>query len=175
MKINMMKNIMLLACLLFMGMFSFAQENQIAYHYNKWYDYENDTITAKNFEIDSLLQFTTKFIGVPYVSPGRDPSGFDCSGFTFFCYRNYGVYLPYTAHEQAEIGEEVHLLEAKAGDLIFFQGQDLNDHKVHHVAIVTSKAGEKLHFIHSASHGVHQENLDSPYYHQRFIEIRRVR
>jgi murein DD-endopeptidase / murein LD-carboxypeptidase len=172
----MIKNLIVFAVSLFVCQLLHAQESQqIAYHYNKVYDYENDTITTKKFEIDSLLNYADKFIGAPYVSPGRDPSGFDCSGFTFFCYRTYGVYLPYTAHEQAEIGEEIHLLEAKPGDLIFFQGHDLNDHKVHHVAIVTSKPGEKIHFIHSASHGVHKESLESAYYHQRFIEIRRVR
>jgi murein DD-endopeptidase / murein LD-carboxypeptidase len=172
----MIRYVILFACLLSGTGISFAQESQqAAYHYNKWYDYDNDTIPVKSFEVDSLLNYASKFIGVRYVSPGRDPSGFDCSGFTFFCYRTYGVYLPYTAHEQAEIGQEIHLLEAKPGDLLFFQGHDLNDHKVHHVAIVTSKPGEKLHFIHSASHGVHQESMDTPYYSQRFLEIRRVR
>jgi murein DD-endopeptidase / murein LD-carboxypeptidase len=172
----MRKNLLLLTFLMLASGFSFAQEEQeVAFHYNKWYDYENDTIAPKEFNIDSLLNFAGKFLGVPYVSPGRDPSGFDCSGFTFYCYRTFGVYLPYTAHEQADIGQEIHLLQAMPGDLLFFQGHDLNDHKVHHVAIVTSKPGEKLQFIHAASHGVHRDNIDSPYYHQRLLEIKRIR
>jgi murein DD-endopeptidase / murein LD-carboxypeptidase len=172
----MRRNLILLTFMMFASGLTLAQEDQlIAYHYNKWYDYENDTIVPKNFQVDSLLHFAGKFLGVPYISPGRDPSGFDCSGFSFYCFRAYGVYLPYTAHEQAEIGQEIHLLEARPGDLIFFQGYDLNDHKVHHVGIVTSKPGEKLAFIHAASHGVHRDNIDSPYYHQRLLEIRRVR
>ncbi|MFL5727914.1 MAG: C40 family peptidase [Cytophagaceae bacterium] len=172
----MKKNSVLLAFLVMMCGQAFTQnDQQVAYHFNQWYDYENDTIAPKQYHVDSLLHFAGKYLGVPYVSPGRDPSGFDCSGFTFYCFKTYGVYLPYTAHEQAEIGHEVHLLEARAGDLAFFQGYDKNDHKVHHVAIVTSKPGEKLQFIHAASHGVHRDNIDSPYYHPRLIEIRRIR
>ena len=101
-----------------------AQEES-RYHYNKVYDYENDTTPKKNFHLDSLLQFADKLIGKAYLSPGRSPEGFDCSGFTFYCFREHGIYLPYSAHEQAEIGNEVSISEAKAGDLIFFQGYDV--------------------------------------------------
>ncbi len=151
-----------------------AQDAENKYHYNKVYDYENDTVPTHPFHIDSLMQFTHAFIGTPYLSPGRSPSGFDCSGFTFYCFRNYSIYLPYSAHEQAELGKEIPLTEAQYGDLIFFQGADLNDKSVHHVGILVNKKGEKLKFIHSSSHGVHYDFIDSPYYHPRFIRIKRV-
>jgi cell wall-associated NlpC family hydrolase len=151
-----------------------SEEAQSKYHYNKVYDYENDTILTKPFHIDSLLRFANRFIGTPYLSPGRSPAGFDCSGFTFYCFRQHSIYLPYSAHEQAELGVEIPLSEAQAGDLIFFQGYDVKDKTVHHVGIVVNKKGEKLRFIHSPSHGVHYDSMDNIYYRDRFLRVRRV-
>ncbi len=156
---------------------SFAQEEEESnlYHYNKVYDYNNDTLPKIPFRVDSLMRYADKVVGSPYKSPGRSPEGFDCSGFTFYCYRANSIYLPYSSHEQAEIGKEIPLSDAAAGDLIFFQGYDLTDKSVHHVGIVTSKKGEKLRFIHSSNHhGVHYEYFESPYYKTRFLKVRRV-
>jgi lipoprotein Spr len=158
----------------FFTVYGQEEETVSPYRYNKVYDYEGDTVVAKKFHVDSMLHFADKFIGVHYVSPGRSPQGFDCSGFTFYCFLPYGIYLPYTSHEQSEIGKEIPVSEAKAGDLLFFQGYDLKDKSVHHVALVVGKTGEHLKFIHSASHGVHYEYLDSPYYKMRFLKARRI-
>lgn len=144
------------------------------YHYNKEYDYENDTLTTLPFRVDSLLRFADKMVGRPYISPGRSPEGFDCSGFTFYCFKRYGIYLPYSSDQQALIGKEVALTDAQAGDLIFFQGHDINDHTVHHVAILVNKKGQKLRFIHATSKGIQYDTIDNPYYKPRFKAIRSV-
>jgi len=154
---------------------SVIAQDENPYHYNKVYGYENDTIVTKPFHKDSLCTFATKLVGTPYKSPGRSSAGFDCSGFAFYCFREHSIYLPYSSHEQAEIGKSISTSDGEAGDLIFFQGYDLNDKSVHHVGILVNKKGEKLRFIHaSSSHGVRSETLDSPYYKARFIGIRRV-
>jgi len=116
----------------------FAQDEN-PYHYNKVYGYENDTIVTKPFHIDSLSTLAHKLIGAAYKSPGRSPSGFDCSGFAFYCFREHSIYLPYSSHEQAKIGKPISTSEGEAGDLIFFQGYDLNDKSVHHVGILVIK------------------------------------
>lgn len=147
----------------------------IRYHYNKDYDYVSDTMPALPFRVDSLLHFADKLVGRPYLSPGRHPDeGFDCSGFTFYLFKRYGIYLPYSSHLQAEIGKEVSLADAQAGDLIFFQGHDINDHSVHHVALLVNKKGQKLRFIHATSKGIQYDVIDNPYYKPRYIGIRRV-
>jgi murein DD-endopeptidase / murein LD-carboxypeptidase len=172
-----MKNNLLAFLLLLSVSYTHAQDEESnKYHYNKVYDYENDTVPAIPFRVDSLLRYADKLVGVPYKAPGgRSPAGFDCSGFTFYCFRANSIYLPYSSHDQAEIGKEVSIAEASSGDLIFFQGYDITDKGVHHVGIVVSKKGERVKFIHSSSHGgVHYEYLDSPYYRSRFIKIRRV-
>ncbi len=169
-----------LLCLSCVTVPAFAQESQQPnYHYNDVYDYYNDTDPVKPFHVDSLLTTAKKNIGVAYVSPGRSPQkGFDCSGFTFYCFKLYGIVLPYTAHQQAEIGKEIPLTKVKPGDLIFFQGSNLSDKSVHHVGIATSsyssKKGQSVNFIHAASHGVKVESLTSTYYKSRILKIRRV-
>jgi murein DD-endopeptidase / murein LD-carboxypeptidase len=152
---------------------SYSQEE--TYHYNKGYDYKHDTLRASPFHIDSLIHFANQLVGIPYKSSGKTPVGFDCSGFSFYCFRTYGIYLPYSSTDQAKIGKEIPEAEAEAGDLIFFQGQDMNDKSVHHVGLLVNKKGEKLHFIHSSSsHGIRYDSVDSPYYKPRFVKIKRV-
>ena len=159
--------------------FSFGQTNQAQnYRYNEVYDYDNDTDPIKPFNIDSLMAYAGKNIGAPYVSPGRSPEGFDCSGFTFYCFKRYGIFLPYSAHQQAEIGKEIPLTKIKAGDLLFFKGSDLSDKSVRHVAIAvsnySSKKGQTIKFIHAASHGLKYDNLSCTYYKGRYLNARRV-
>ena len=36
----------------------------------------------------AVLDYAAKFLGVPYVYGGSTPSGFDCSGFTSYVYKN---------------------------------------------------------------------------------------
>ncbi len=78
-----------------------------------------------------------RFLGVPYVWGGTSPSGFDCSGLTYYCYREIGVSIPRTSRTQFRSGQHIppnrrDLLVA--GDLVFF-GRDGNPERVHHVGI----------------------------------------
>jgi cell wall-associated NlpC family hydrolase len=69
-----------------------------------------------------VLEAGSKYLGVPYVWGGTDPSrGLDCSGFVQRAYRDVGVELPRVSRDQAKVGTEVPSLDqAKPGDLIAF-------------------------------------------------------
>jgi cell wall-associated NlpC family hydrolase len=144
------------------------------YHYNQVYDYYSPDIVAYHYKADDLMKFAKKYVGVPYVLAGKDSAGFDCAGYTFYCFKKFGVYLPYFAYEQGAIGQEIQLKDAKKGDLICFLGSNLNDKQIGHVGIVISEKGQKLTWIHAASRGVRIDNIDSPYYKPRLVTIRRV-
>ncbi len=64
-----------------------------------------------------------KYLGVKYVYGGSTPSGFDCSGFTQYLYKQYGISLPRSAAGQLYAGQKVNgLAEAQPGDIICYPG-----------------------------------------------------
>ncbi|MEO6832995.1 MAG: C40 family peptidase [Chitinophagaceae bacterium] len=68
-----------------------------------------------------LLQSAFSFRNAPYQWGGRSLAGIDCSGFTQMAFKLCGIPIPRDASAQAKVGQDVHfLIEAKAGDLAFF-------------------------------------------------------
>lgn len=68
-----------------------------------------------------LISYAESFEGVPYVYGGSTPSGFDCSGFTSYVFRHFGVDLPRTSEEQWGFGTSVSESNLEPGDLVFFE------------------------------------------------------
>ena len=63
-----------------------------------------------------------KHIGFPDSwARWRNPSvqAFDCSGFVQYCYKQVGINLPRTTHDQVNCGTAVSKLNLKVGDLVF--------------------------------------------------------
>ncbi|HTN17254.1 MAG TPA: C40 family peptidase [Chitinophagaceae bacterium] len=122
-----------------------------------------------------LVDFASGQLNVPYKWGGSTPKGFDCSGFTTYCFRHFGVQLPRTAADQAQSGKRIRSKKAKAGDLIFFKGPDHKQKKTAHVGIVVSGKRKQIRFIHAGSKGVTISGLGEEYFSKRFTTIRRVR
>lgn len=145
------------------------------YHFNLDYDYYSDSSTHLVYHPDSLVKHAAKHLGTVYVPNGKLPGGFDCSGFTFYNFKRFGIYLPYYSFQQAEIGKLVTNMEAKTGDLVIFKGHDLASEKAGHVGIVVEQKLGRIRFIHaSTSHGVKYDFADAPYFKERLIGVRRV-
>lgn len=68
-----------------------------------------------------LTDATSKYIGLPYVWGGNDPSvGLDCSSFVQYVYRDLGVQLPRVTWDQIKEGTPVaSMAQAQPGDLLF--------------------------------------------------------
>lgn len=75
-------------------------------------------------------------VGVPYsfgaCSPG---SGFDCSGFTMWCYSQAGVSLPHSAAAQSSVTSSVSYSDLQPGDLVFWIGTGDASLTGNHVAL----------------------------------------
>jgi cell wall-associated NlpC family hydrolase len=71
----------------------------------------------------SATGFAMQFVGYPYVWGGEGPRGFDCSGFTRYVYRQYGLNLPHSAAGQFSTAYGAIVSrpsDLQPGDLVFF-------------------------------------------------------
>lgn len=84
--------------------------------------------------LSGFAKYVSGYVGCRYVYGGSTPSGFDCSGFSMYCYKKYyGISLPHGANMQMHRGRKVSLSALQTGDLVFFD----HDHngKADHVGI----------------------------------------
>ncbi|OAA90596.1 Gamma-D-glutamyl-L-lysine endopeptidase [Clostridium ljungdahlii] len=74
---------------------------------------------------DNVVAYASNFLGTPYLWGGTTPSGFDCSGFTQYVYRHFGISVGRTTYDQINDGVGVSRDQLQPGDLVFF-GKDGN-------------------------------------------------
>lgn len=126
-------------------------------------------------QVDAIINYAKRFLGVPYRYGGTTPSGFDCSGFINYIFGNFGFDLVRTSYGLAELGTTVKLSEIRPGDLMFFKGSNVNSTSVGHVALVVEVTPTAIKFIHSANTGVRIDNFNtSQYYIQRYLKTKRL-
>jgi cell wall-associated NlpC family hydrolase len=77
---------------------------------------------AASASASAIVNIARQYIGVPYVSGGATPAGFDCSGFTQYVFAQVGISLPRTSSEQRYAGTQVSAAEARPGDLVWGPG-----------------------------------------------------
>ncbi|APH15702.1 CHAP domain protein [Clostridium sporogenes] len=67
-----------------------------------------------------VISYARQYLGTPYVWGGTSPSGFDCSGFVQYVYRNAaGIELPRDTYGQIGAGSRVSQDQLQPGDLVF--------------------------------------------------------
>lgn len=87
---------------------------------HKDYVKEFDEVESDNATGREIVEYAKKFLGVEYVWGGTTPSGFDCSGFTQYVYKHFGIETGRTTWDQIKTGTRVSVSAAQEGDLIFF-------------------------------------------------------
>ncbi len=75
-----------------------------------------------SIEGNAVLEEAAKFVGVPYVTGGTTPAGFDCSGFVQYVYGRLGVSLPRSSDAYWSIGKRVKRSDARPGDILVSDG-----------------------------------------------------
>lgn len=115
----------------------------------------------------SVVAAARQYVGCRYVYGGTTPSGFDCSGFTSYVYKKFGVNLSRTAAGQYGNGTAVSRSQLQPGDLVMFGKSGIS-----HVAIYMG-GGSIVHAANSKS-GVRTDSLNSGYYNRNYVGARRV-
>lgn len=125
-------------------------------------------ITTASGNGAAVVAKAKSFIGYNYVYGGASPStGFDCSGFTSYIYKQFGVSLNRTAAGQYSNGTAVSRANLQPGDLVMFGKSGIN-----HVGIY---AGGGM-IVHAAnkSRGVTTDTINSGYYNNNYVGARRI-
>ena len=78
---------------------------------------------------NAILAYASNFLGTPYLWGGTTPSGFDCSGFTQYVYKHFGIAIGRSTFDQINDGIQVSRDNLRPGDLVFF-GSYSNPHHV---------------------------------------------
>ena len=104
-----------------------------------------------------IVSYAKEYLGSSYVYAGKDPRGFDCSGFTFYVMRKFDIDLSSSSKAQATQGRSIRVKDAKAGDLIYYRRSKVG--RVFHVSLVVSNDRDGLKVIHSTSRGVVIDNI----------------
>lgn len=122
-------------------------------------------------EFARMLHEAERYLDVPYVWGGYDPSGFDCSGFVSYVINNCGNGWNYgrqTANGLRGITGHVSSSEAKPGDLVFFHGT-YDTPGCSHVGIYVGN-GMMIH----AGNPVHYSSINTPYWQSHFDSFGRL-
>jgi hypothetical protein len=101
-----------------------------------------------------IVAYAARYLGVPYVWGGTDPSGFDCSGLVQWAFDHFGIQLPRVAADQATVGQrftDPSLLQP--GDLVFSSWG--SEQGIGHVGIYAgsgqileaSQSGTPVHYV----------------------------
>lgn len=133
---------------------------------------DSSTSTTSS-SVNKVISLAKSLLGKSYVWGAQGPSTFDCSGFTYYVFKNAAnITLPRVSQDQSTYGTYVSKSNLKAGDLIFFDTVGPNNGAVTHVGIYIGNGQ----FIHAASGQgkVVINNLNSTYYVNAYVNARRV-
>ena len=130
---------------------------------------KNESDTNKS----SVVSYAKTKLGKPYVWGAQGPNSFDCSGFTYYVFKNKaGITLPRNSAVQSKYGTYVSRSNIKAGDLLFFDTNGSNNGAVSHVGLYIGN-GQMIHASYSQRKIV-TVSINNSYYQNAFVNARRI-
>ncbi|CJC28226.1 bifunctional lytic transglycosylase/C40 family peptidase [Streptococcus pneumoniae] len=140
------------------------------------YTFELAQSFSKEYSGDEKVSYPNP-IAIPinggwrYVYGGASPTtSFDCSGLTQWTYGKAGINLPRTAQQQYDVTRHIPLLEAKAGDLVFFHSTYNAGSYITHIGIYL---GDNRMF--HAGDPIGYADLTSSYWQQHLVGAGRIK
>ena len=129
---------------------------------------------SRQERVQEILNYAASFKGTRYVYGTMGPNSFDCSGFTSYVFKKFGVQLNRSSRDQVANGYHVAKDQVKPGDLVFFGNR--SNSRIGHVGIVFEvDPNGGFRFIHAATRtGITINHINESYYRQRYRSAVRV-
>lgn len=140
-------------------------------------DFVDLTSASAAGSASGVVSVAKQYLGTRYSYGGASPSGFDCSGFTMYCFQQMGVSLPHSATSQWQSGAGQKITSTsglQSGDLVFFCDPSRSNGKACSHAGIYIGGGQFIHASSSRSGGVIISDLTSGYYNTYFVGGMRI-
>jgi gamma-D-glutamyl-L-lysine dipeptidyl-peptidase len=139
-----------------------------------WVQAGDVSLSPKKLSVAEMLEFSKRFLGLPYTWGGTSSFGYDCSGFSQMLARRRGILMPRDAQPQAD-WPGVATVERKEdlapGDLLFFGG---SAKRITHTGIYMGQGK----FINATTHEtpmVRIDDLNDPHWTKLLVAMRRLK
>lgn len=122
-----------------------------------------------------LIEYARQYLGKPYVYAASGPDLFDCTGYTCYVFKNFGINLPRSAYDQGYSDYGIKITDPsqlQPGDLVFFNTVDDGDLSDHSGIYLGN--GQFIHANSTSMKVIITDMNTSQYYTARFSWARRV-
>ena len=138
-----------------------------------WVQAGDIAFDAKPLTIPEMIEFSKRFLGLPYTWGGTSSFGYDCSGFAQMLCRRRGVLMPRDAQPQADWSgaTPVERKDLKPGDLLYFGG---SVKKITHTGVYLGD-GKFIDATTWQTPVVQIDDLSDAHWSQLLVAIRRVK
>ena len=143
---------------------------ETGYVYKTYLSTTQPSSGSSSSEGQRIVEEAKRYLGVPYVYGGSSPSGFDCSGFVQYVFKQCGYSVLRTVSMQNTNGRQVSRSELQPGDIIIFYNSSISS--LGHSGIYIGDGQ----FIHASSGSgkIVISSLSNTYFNARYYSARRI-
>ena len=135
-------------------------------------EWELNPVEPQRYLGEGVAEYALNYVGCRYVRGGKGPKSFDCSGFVYYVYKNFGYSLKPGARNQWSILDgTIKKANLLPGDLLFFSSNGRSG-GIFHVGIYIGDGQ----FVHAANSrkGVIVTDIDDAWYANRYLGAKRA-
>jgi len=138
-----------------------------------WIQAGDVSLASRKMSIAETLEFSKRFLGLPYTWGGTSSYGYDCSGFSQMLGRQRGISMPRDEQPQADWSGVIAVdrKDLKPGDLLYFGS---SDKKITHTGIYLGD-GKFINATTWQTPMVRIDDLNDPHWTTLLVACRRVK
>ncbi len=138
-------------------------------YFTKW---ELAPVAPQRYLGEDVAEFALNYVGCRYVRGGQGPRKFDCSGFVYYVYKNFGYSLkPGARNQWSLLDQRVNKADLLPGDLLFYSNNGRAS-GIFHVGIYIGDGQ----FVHAANSrkGLIVSDMSEAWYANRYLGAKRA-